>query len=1117
VSRYVTEQLPEAEAEAFEKHYFGCERCWNEVQRATEIRAALAGSAAAPKPSPVPASVVRGPWTNWRFLAAAAAVAGVAIATLLVLRAGKKSGLDALADATGTIRVAEARLSGGFAYGPVQPVTRGGEGDNAPLKVRRVALEAQEAAQNHPSAENIHAAGVAHLLVGEWDEAIAALEKAAQLSPKEAQIWSDLSAAYHTRAIRRGTASDLPSAYAAARRAVDLDGQLTPARFNLALILQSIGHRDEARAAWDAYLKLDSRSGWAAEAKARRQSLLIAPSSTLWNRQRESLLEAAASHDSKKVGAITSRFPQQSRVLLEDQLLTNWAAANDSAEAAIQLRSAREIAEALSQGTGDRLDLDEIIMLERATAPGFDLRAWELLRAGHHNFGQARSRYRDGAIAAALAYFREAETEFVNSHSPYRYLARLGRASCFIYQLNVHAAAPLVADLKTELERSSVGYLAALGHTLWLEGMVRGAGGRLYEGVQSYRESLSQFDLLHESENLAGLQTLLAEALSGLGEKDDAWSHRISALRLLSEEGSSSRLATTLSEASRAALADGYTALALLLSDWNARVADEGTNPVLRADTRLWKAVAEDRAGQQGQAARDLVLARRDCEEIDDVGVQRRARAEIDLVTARILGESLASRASAANRAILFFRSIDDHERLPEVLLARAHLYHDRGFAKLAAADIETAVRELETSRAATQSEVLRLSYFETARDLFDQAIEIVADGNPEDALGIADQAHARTLIDAIVPSHQPVGLTRSVLRNQLKAKLAAGSALVEFWVSAKHTYAWVVRRDRIAIHRLSIGHISLSSEVEDLLKLVTSPGKRVELQRTGGRLYDALIRPLEDDIGGVVSLYVVPDGPLHTLPFPALWNSQAGRYLGEEYSVCITPSAALLMFAPHAPPDGEPRILVFANPSFDERLFPKLPRLPGAEAEASVIAKNFPGAVIFRGNAATKAEFLKNAPHFDIIHFGGHAVVHPTDPRLSALLFAPDPSVGDATGILYAHELSSVLLNRAKVVVLAACTTAGQSSHLSDGPAGFASAFLARHANVVLANVAPTADASGVPYFTEFYDLIAEGQGSLAAFRNALTRQVKDGADPHLWATQVLYVANRVGKGGSL
>jgi hypothetical protein len=39
---YLAGRLDEATAEAFEAHYFGCDRCWSVVQRAIEVRAAQA-------------------------------------------------------------------------------------------------------------------------------------------------------------------------------------------------------------------------------------------------------------------------------------------------------------------------------------------------------------------------------------------------------------------------------------------------------------------------------------------------------------------------------------------------------------------------------------------------------------------------------------------------------------------------------------------------------------------------------------------------------------------------------------------------------------------------------------------------------------------------------------------------------------------------------------------------------------------------------------------------------------------------------------------------------------------------------------------------------------------
>ncbi len=79
VSGYLAGRLDPAEAEAFEAHYFECERCWAEVTRAIELRAAFTGAAAEGAPAQTRR---RRPTTWWRWsapLAAAAAVMLIAV------------------------------------------------------------------------------------------------------------------------------------------------------------------------------------------------------------------------------------------------------------------------------------------------------------------------------------------------------------------------------------------------------------------------------------------------------------------------------------------------------------------------------------------------------------------------------------------------------------------------------------------------------------------------------------------------------------------------------------------------------------------------------------------------------------------------------------------------------------------------------------------------------------------------------------------------------------------------------------------------------------------------------------------------------------------------------
>ena len=72
---YVARTLDDQEADAFEKHYFSCDSCWNEVQRGLEVRSGFGMPATKTRTLP-----------RWLPLAAAAGLAGVALVGTFWLR-----------------------------------------------------------------------------------------------------------------------------------------------------------------------------------------------------------------------------------------------------------------------------------------------------------------------------------------------------------------------------------------------------------------------------------------------------------------------------------------------------------------------------------------------------------------------------------------------------------------------------------------------------------------------------------------------------------------------------------------------------------------------------------------------------------------------------------------------------------------------------------------------------------------------------------------------------------------------------------------------------------------------------------------------------------------------
>jgi len=121
-TRYLAGTLDEERAEAFEAHYFGCDRCWNLVHRGVEVRST------GPDPSiakAVPKRVTRRSWMTWAPLAAAAAIAIVWVGTRVptagtgggeVLRGDADSLSVAAASTNGVSRASWSRVTDASSY-----------------------------------------------------------------------------------------------------------------------------------------------------------------------------------------------------------------------------------------------------------------------------------------------------------------------------------------------------------------------------------------------------------------------------------------------------------------------------------------------------------------------------------------------------------------------------------------------------------------------------------------------------------------------------------------------------------------------------------------------------------------------------------------------------------------------------------------------------------------------------------------------------------------------------------------------------------------------------------------------------------------------------------------
>ena len=271
-SAFIEGTLDEHKTAEVIRHLSRCARCRLVVGRAAEIEQEIEEEATLPRRHWWP---LRRRGSRWRARRQRAVIAvAVFVAALAVVWMIRKSASN---DADPILRMASAapesmrtikpRLSGGYRWAPFRNVmAEAPDGSSQELTADSVAGQVLHELEKDRSARALHAKGVAYLVRDNPAAAIPLLRNAARLSPRDARVWNDLAAALYVYATAD---TPLREALAAARRAVRLDPRLTEGYFNIALILERIGTKEEITAAWREYLRHDPSGGWADEAKER--------------------------------------------------------------------------------------------------------------------------------------------------------------------------------------------------------------------------------------------------------------------------------------------------------------------------------------------------------------------------------------------------------------------------------------------------------------------------------------------------------------------------------------------------------------------------------------------------------------------------------------------------------------------------------------------------------------------------------------------------------------------------------------------------------------------------------------------------------------------------------
>ena len=388
-----------------------------------------------------------------------------------------------------------------------------------------------------------------------------------------------------------------------------------------------------------------------------------------------------------------------------------------------------------------------------------------------------------------------------------------------------------------------------------------------------------------------------------------------------------------------------------------------------------------------------------------------------------------------------------------------------------------------------------------------------------EELEGREQEAQRRIAVAARQPATPAFASIEAV-----QSALAGNEALLSFQVGIWETYegefgggSWLiaVTRQGRSVYRIP-DRAQLTPMVPVFTGLLARDGDVTK--GAAARLYQDVIADAVQALpAGIQRLIVVPDGPLHRLPFDALREGRDRKPLVTRYEIDIAPSATLwLHWRRHPPRAAKHRALVFADPELDvdgerpatERNAAlqhglRLGRLPFARRESRALERHLGGVEALVGlQASERALKDRDLREYGILHFAAHAIADERDHDRSAVLLSP--GAGDEDGLLQAREIEGLDLD-GRIVVLSACHTASGAVLSGEGVLSLARAFFAAGAQSVIGTRWPIRDEDAAIIFDAFYRTLGGGASLAEALAQAKVEVMNAGRPAAVWASLVL------------
>ena len=380
---------------------------------------------------------------------------------------------------------------------------------------------------------------------------------------------------------------------------------------------------------------------------------------------------------------------------------------------------------------------------------------------------------------------------------------------------------------------------------------------------------------------------------------------------------------------------------------------------------------------------------------------------------------------------------------------------------------------------------------------------------------------------------------------------LDPGTLALSYNVGENRTALFAVTLEGgLKVKVLPIGEERLRQDVERFLERVRQPAADAGAANLARSLYRTLIAPVADLVERSERVLILPDGPLHRLPFGALMrDTERGQYLAEwkplhsALSLTVYGTLRAARGEPRRSAAAEPaRLIAFGDPRYPQDLAPSVESrdpirrplgltvrsfnwaaLPYSRREVERIAEVYPEAHLYLGEQATE-EQAKSVPRdARVLHFATHGYLDDRTPLDSALVLTipEDLPAGRDNGLLQVWEIFESVRLDADLVVLSACDSALGRELSGEGLIGLTRAFQYAGTRSVVASLWSVADQVTAELMARFHRHYAAGLPKDEALRKAQIELIRkpirittangqtvemDASAPFFWAAFQLF-----------